>query len=216
MKQFDKDLQYIIHVANLKAVIKYVPVFTALFVLFGSLRAQGIQDNLTVLNRMYGTVIDSLTKEMAEPRLIIPLKKGESVTFLRAGWIDYWTNADRKDLKDTTSHQLNIENFNVKIEYRENGIGLLGLNRFIERRIHLTLKGWIESMDQKQLDTAFNLHKIRQDTISAADLSDLEKSPYSFCRGSFQSRSAWTNFIEPALVIISVGVSIYLFFSVRS
>ena len=216
MKHSDKDLQYINRVANLKAVIKYVQIIAVFLVWAGSLNAQTAPANLTVLNRMYGTVLDSLTGQMNEPVLVIPVEKGEAATFLRAGWIDYRTSAGRQGIKDTTSYRLVIEAFEADTRYLEEGVGLFGLNRNVKRRIHLHLKGWIESVARKEVPGAFNLDKIWQDTVATTDLSVLESGPYSFCKGRFRSRSAWTNFIEPVLVIISVGVSIYLFFSVRS
>ncbi len=216
MKRTDKDLQYRNHVANLKAVIKDVRILVLVLMGIGGLNAQTTPNNLTVLNRMYETVLDSLTGQIAEPELVIPVEKNESATFLRAGWIDYWTSTGRQGIEDTTSHRLVIENFDARIKYLEEGIGLFGFNRNIKRQIHFHLKGWIESTNPKKVGRAFNLNKTWQDTILSTDLSVLEKAPYSFCKGRFQSRSVWTKYIEPALVVISVGVSIYLFFTVRS
>ncbi len=216
MKRTDKDLQYKYTMANLKAALKRLWVITLVLVWTAGLAAQSAPTNLEVLTKLYRVSLDSLTRQMPEPVLDMPVLKGETVTFLRSGWIDYWTTVQRNNVQDTTSRRMVIEQFNAEVSYNEQGVRLFGFTRKMKRQIRFHLKGWIEPATGHKADAAFNIRKTWQDEAGTTEISRLEQGPYMFCKGRFQSRSVWTNFFEPALVLLSVGVSIYLFFSVRS
>ena len=103
----------------------------------------------------------------------------------------------------------------IRPVYNEESLKLLGLNKKIRRELGLSLSGYVKDLGSGTIKSIFDSEKKFEDIISSSDISNLEKSPYTFTRGSFENKLKWTKYIEPGIVVASVSVLIYLFYSMR-
>ncbi len=109
-----------------------------------------------------------------------------------------------------------IAGFDVAICYIERPRFLMGLTSDMERRLRYHLKGWIEDRKREVVLKAFDWQKTVSDTVAANRITQLNRGNYGFLRGREIQASAWSAYLEPALVIGSVSALIYLFFSLRT
>lgn len=110
---------------------------------------------------------------------------------------------------------MHIEQFETGIVYLQNSGGFLYLQTEVSRFNHILLKGWIEEQNEIILKP-IEIHKTFSERDFTEDLSDAELSPYSFTKGKTKENSFWAEVVEPVLVVSTLSVMVYLFFSVRS
>ena len=187
-----------------------------LFVLFGILQAQKNSTNLSIADQMYRQLLDSLVSEIREPQFKAQHLASVDKLFLRSGWIQFWTKAKEDAVQDTTKYVFVAERFGFDVFYKEESARLLGFNNKLLRQAEFSLQGWLEYSQSGKVYKNFSVHKIQCDTVDSRILAKIEKSPFSFTKGTMKTKSVWMRYIEPALVLVTVSTIIYLFFSVRT
>jgi len=178
--------------------------------------AQKVPSNLELLTGKYQSVLDSLTQNMQEPKLVPLVSDKQERAFLRSGWIHFWTGPTTGKVQDSSRYRMMIEAFDPAVFYTEKTFRLFGWSRQLDRFVTFHFKGWIENSSSGRVKTAFDIRRKFRDTVDSGSIDRLEQGPFRFCKGVYQTRSVWTNYIEPALMLISVSTIVYLFFSVRS
>jgi hypothetical protein len=111
---------------------------------------------------------------------------------------------------------LTINQFISKIEYsKPYDKSFLGKN-FVSRKFELELKGQIYSARTDEVIKAIDKDIKYTDEIPYGIIADIEDANYSFSQGKREDFTFWEKIYEPILVIASVGVVVYLFFTQRT
>ena len=163
--------------------------------------------------------MDSIASDLPDSLDVITLEINthdhEVRTFLINQVARYFSKVNCTVSFDSAAYKLVIENFDIKIEYRENNAGMLGLNINLERLIRFASSGFLIDNRKKDIVNTFNYHTEYNDVIKASDLSEVENSPYSFCHGRRVNALAWTKYFKPAVIIASVAGVVLLLFTMR-
>jgi hypothetical protein len=83
------------------------------------------------------------------------------------------------------------------------------------RRGIVQFKGQIFSAKNGNVEKNFRSELSAEDVIPWNTISDLEVSPFGFTTGRRMGAPAWEEFFEPGLVLTSVAILVYLFFTQR-
>lgn len=124
-----------------------------------------------------------------------------------------------RNYNPTSSFQglvLTINQFTTSIKYSKPfEKSFLGKN-FITRRIETELRGQFYSARTEEVKKAIDKKAQYTDEIPYRSIAEIENSNYGFTRGKREDYSFWEKIYEPALVIASVAVVVYLFFTQRT
>jgi len=143
------------------------------------------------------------------------LVEGERKIFLFNSLVRFLDKHNQSVQLDSSDLILVVDRFHIDIAYLEKSLRLLGLNRTIERRVQVTLNGYLRDHMLNRAGRPFTYSTMWDDRISSDRIAEIEKSPYNLFRGRLVKAIYWTKYIEPAVVIVSVATLIYVFFSVR-
>ncbi len=180
----------------------------------------GQQDNnLDWLEKNIDSILDSI--EISE---IISLNNtkfefgavpGEQIGFIKNKIIKYLEEKKNQPISETSVNIFKVEQFNTSIVYQENSTGFLNLNTGYKRLNYIIFDGWVEDTNGKILKS-FKVKKTVTDSLEVENISRLEQGPYSFTRGKTKDLALWNTVVEPVLISGSIGLLVYLLFSVRS
>ena len=124
-----------------------------------------------------------------------------------------------RNYNPTSSFQglvLTINQFTTNIDYTKPfEKSFLGKN-YVSRRIETDLRGQFFSARTKEVKKVIDEKAQYTDDIPYSILSEVEKSNFSFSKGKREDYSFWEKIYEPVLVIASVAVVVYLFFTQRT
>ena len=111
---------------------------------------------------------------------------------------------------------LTINQFKTKIEYsKPYNKSFLGRN-FVARKFVLEINGQIYSAQTEEVINAIEKNIEYTDEIPYGNIGDIEDANYLFSKGKREDYTFWEKVYEPVLVIASVGVVVYLFFTQRT
>jgi hypothetical protein len=111
---------------------------------------------------------------------------------------------------------LTINQFTSKIEYsKPYDKAFLGKS-FVSRKFEIELKGQIYSAHTDEVINAIDKDIKYTDEIPYGIIAEIEDANYSFSQGKREDYTFWEKIYEPVLVIASVGVVVYLFFTQRT
>jgi hypothetical protein len=111
---------------------------------------------------------------------------------------------------------LTINQFKTKIEYsKPYNKSFLGRN-FVARKFVLEINGQIYSAQTEEVINAIEKNIEYTDEIPYGNIGDIEDANYLFSKGKREDYTFWEKVYEPILVIASVGVVVYLFFTQRT
>ncbi len=148
-------------------------------------------------------------------KIVFGFKDDEKRAFLNNTLIRYFARREVILNAANADKILHIERFGVQITYAERISRWLGLDKSYERHVAIQFEGWLEEINQGRIIQAFDFKNQYRDQPGEVKLERIEASSYSFTRGTTADASAWTKYLEPAVVIASVSVLIYLFFNMR-
>ncbi len=118
-------------------------------------------------------------------------------------------------IRAQASRRLRVELFDIAIVYVEDSFWG-GWNSEWSRGIQLRLRGSVVCTGSDSLIHPFDRTLSWRDTIRQSDLRSVEAGDYPFLKGRQTSYNVWSQWIEPALVTISLSAVVYLFFTIRS
>jgi len=111
---------------------------------------------------------------------------------------------------------LTINQFTASIEYSKPfEKSFLGKN-YVTRRIETEVIGQIYLARTEEVKKVINKKTLYADDIPYGIVTEIENVNYGFSRGKREDYSFWEKIYEPVLVIASVGVVVYLFFTQRT
>ncbi len=210
-------MQKNVHYANFPAVKISKIVYLLLIIPMLSL-AQSPQRNYDWIESNVIELLDSLQvkESIGEKSFTINLGavKGEQKGFIKNLLLRYFENNLGNPVGDNAPI-IHIEQFNTGIVYEQKSYGFLNLGTNYLRKNNIVLNGWIENENSRPV-RSFSINKIFKEEIEGDDFSTLEESPYRFTKGQTKDLSFWTSTLEPVMVGATIGVVVYLFFSVRS
>ena len=124
-----------------------------------------------------------------------------------------------RNYNPTSSFQglvLTINQFTTSIEYSKPfEKSFLGKN-FVTRRIETEITGQFYSARTDEVKKVIDKKTHYKDDIPYGMVAEIENVNYGFSKGKREDYSFWEKIYEPVLVIASVGVVVYLFFTQRT
>lgn len=197
-----------------------------LFIICSSLPVRG-QNNLDI--------IDSLTKKIIEDEVLnyknefpetlaikIDFSNLETVEYLRVAignalrtnflqvYRNYNTLSSFQDLV------LEVVIFNVDIDYsKPYGKALFG-DSFSKREIYVELIGQLFDAKSGEIKRKIEGKRKYIDEINYDLIDTFEQSNYHFTRGKRLGYTNWEKYLEPTIILTTVALVIYLFFSQRT
>jgi hypothetical protein len=111
---------------------------------------------------------------------------------------------------------LEITKFAVNLSYGQSGEDIERDNDYIGRNIVVQILGQIYNLETGRILKSVDGTNSYYDEIEYRQIDTIEKSPYSFTRGIKGEYSNWQSWIEPVIVVASVAVSVFLFFTLRT
>jgi len=200
--------------------VKIVHLIIGLFFLPFLLLASENENNLTWIENNLNSIFDSLKiadhSTLENTELDFGKVNGDKFGFIKNQIIKYYDSEDINNHAKKDSVLFRIEQFDIEIVYEQSSAGFLNLETKTVRKNTINLAGWIENKSNNSVIKSLNIYKTFSEKLTTNNISQLEESPYSFTKGETNELSLWVNIIEPAMVISSVAVVVYLFFSVRS
>jgi len=176
--------------------------------------------NETMVDSLLFKALDSLQVsryfDSTGVQIILSSINPEKQAFCRTALIRYFNERHIPVFQIKKPAQLALETFSPKVEYFEPAKEILGFGSKVKRRISLRLSGWITASDATRGNVALEISLQKNDLVKKQQIPKLEESPYLFVKGKWVSYSRWTRFLQPAIVLGSVSVLVYLFFSLRS
>lgn len=173
---------------------------------------QWVESNLAVL---FDSLEISRQINLNDTKIEVGAVKGEQSGFIKNKIINYLEGSADQYFEQDSLKIFRVEQFHTEIVYQQNSYGMLGLQSGYFRENHIEFKGWIENAEGKILKS-IDVIKTVTDSLEADNIPFLDKSPYSFSKGRIQDLSLWSRVIEPLLVTSTIGVMVYLLYSVRS
>jgi hypothetical protein len=111
---------------------------------------------------------------------------------------------------------LEITKFAVNLTYGQSGENIRRDDDYIGRNIVVHISGQIYNLETGEILKSVDGTNSYYDEIEYQQIDIIEKSPYSFTRGIKGEYSNWERWIEPVIVVASVAVSLFLFFTLRT
>jgi len=124
-----------------------------------------------------------------------------------------------RNYNPTSSFQglvITINQFNIDIEYSKPFEKSLFGKNYVTRHINTEMKGQFYSARTHEIKFIIDNKTTYTDDVPYEIISDIENSTYEFAKGKREDYSFWEKIYEPALVIASVAVVVYLFFTQRT
>lgn len=188
-------------------------------IIFQTAFGQSVDSNHDIIRDQIISGLDSLQMaDLVKPsklKIVFGMPDGEKRAFLNSTLIQYFARREITINSANADKVLHIERFDVQITYAERISRWLGLEKSYERHVDIQIEGWLEEINQGRIIKAFDFKRQYRDQPGEVKLERIEASNYSFTRGAIADTSAWTKYLEPAVVIASVSVLIYLFFNMR-
>ncbi len=176
--------------------------------------------------RSNGMVVDSLLLNVFDSVLV------ESCDGDSGAWaFEATVPAEKKQLLQSAFHaflarrkgtvrpralrQLQVELFDIDIVYVEDSFRG-GWDSEWSRVIQVRLRGSFHCVAGDTVIYPFDRTLTWRDTVRQENLQSIEAEGYPSLKGRHSSYNVWSQWIEPALVTISLSAVVYLFFTIRS
>lgn len=141
----------------------------------------------------------------------------EQKAFCRSRIIKYFDLHKLQSADTAKDSRLVIQQFEPQIKYFESVGQLLGAGKKVKRQVNLKFSAYLANAKKLSSNGGyweFNLKKV--DQVDRTKIGNLEQSPFTFTRGDWASFSAWTRILQPMVIIGSMTILVYLFYSLRS
>lgn len=206
-------------ITNLK-IVKIIQLFIGLVVIPFSILAAEKENNLHWIENNLVSIFDSLKiaefANVEDIELDFSRVRGEKFGFIKNQVIKYINTKKTTAPVNLDSILFRIEQFDTRLVYQQSSTGFLNLGTEYTRENIVILSGWLEDKSENRILRSLNIKKTFSEKLGSENFTELEQSPYNFTKGEKEELSIWAEIVEPALVISSVGIIVYLFFSVRS
>lgn len=163
-------------------------------------------------------VLDSIALKLPDHVDVIALdfnNNEEIKSFLLNQFVKYFTKYNITISLDSAAFKVVLENINIKTEYQETKRGILGLSSKIKRIILYNVSGYIIDSNKMDIIDTIQFESIYDDVVKTSELSMIEDSQYTFCRGTMINALSWTKYIEPGIVLASIAGIVFLLFTMR-
>lgn len=200
--------------------MKIIIVVACIVLVSGFCFAGDQEGNLKWIENNIDSIFDSLkineVASLEDTKIEIGAVQGEQAGFIKNKIIKFLDKNKRQDTgKQPIDKIFRVEQFATEIVYHENSYGFLNLQTGFQRENHINFNGWIEDESGKIL-ISIKVNKTIADSLFIDNIPEIEKSPYSFTRGRTKNLALWNKVVEPVLVSGTVGLMVYLLFTVRS
>ena len=206
-------------IPNLNAV-KIIYYFLGIFLFPVLLSASNNVNNLQWIENNLVTIFDSVNvsgySNLANTEFEFGSVYGDKFGFIESQLIKYFDANKTSGAHQQDSTLLRIELFDTGIVYEQKSTGFLNLETEYIRKNKITLTGWLENKKNHEILLSLDVNKTFSELLNTDNFSELEESPYSFTIGTTTELSLWQEVLEPVMVVTSVAVIVYLFYTVRS
>jgi hypothetical protein len=183
-----------------------------LFIIFNYAYPQSSINNLKLLHKLSSEISDSLIFNIGCKNCCYQINSTESKWILEE---EFLMNAEKKNLILKNCDSLNegiqifIENVNIEYSYINSD--------YVLRKGNMSVSSIIKNLD-KNVSRRYEVELT--DTVFINSISSLESSNFNLTRGIHKNISTNNNFfnkiLEPALILMSSTLIIFLLFTVRS
>ena len=182
------------------------------------LRAQMPLSNEQVIENLLFKALDSLEIIQSGPEFKFKFEtlNDEQKAFCKSRLIKYFGSKGFKAQTDSAAKILVIQEFRPKIKYFESIGQLVGAGKMIRREVRLKLSAYLDGRQPVYAKKYWQVEMIHKDKIDRTKVQKIEQSPFTFTHGKWESFSRWTRFLQPVIIIGSISVLIYLFYSLRT
>lgn len=206
-------------IPNFNAV-KIIYYFLGLLLIPVLSSASNNVNNLQWIENNLVTIFDSVNvagySDLANTEFEFGSVYGDKFGFIESQLIKYFDASNSAVNHQEDSTLLRIELFDTGIVYVQKSTGFLNLETEYIRKNNITLTGWLENKKNHEILLSVDVNKTFSELLYADKFTELEKSPYSFTKGTTTELSLWQEVLEPVMVVTSVAVIVYLFYTVRS
>ncbi len=178
-----------------------------------------VPGNEAVVDSLFSRMLDSLhvTNVFDSTGVVLHLEhlNPEKQAYCKTRLLAYLARRNIPTRQNGVKAVFAVEEMRVHVTYGETPAAVLGFRANVNRRISLLIKGWMQRNNgSKQIYLEWSGQ--HSDTVNKALIPRLEESPYFFVRGKWVSFSRWSRFLQPAILIGSVSILIYLFYILRT
>jgi len=183
--------------------------------------AQQVVPNQKVIENLFFQALDSILIDEAirtgSPNYDFENLNDEQKSFCRSRIVKYFDQKKLQPSDKVENRKLIIQQFEPQIKYFESVGQLFGAGKRIKRQISLKFSAYLSDPEKLSDNAAYWELNLKQvDQVDRTKIRSLEQSPYSFTRGNWASFSAWTRILQPMVIIGSMTILVYLFYSLRS
>ncbi len=183
------------------------------------LSAQEIKTNLQYAEEALAEISDSLIYSYKRDNGELGIRTGEGgqgeLQLMETVFVQRCVENQVNVRIDSPRVLFHIEQVDISFKYEKTQSNTIGYDDGLYRHLTVVVTGWIEDYLKNQ-KKPLKLKKQKKDIIEAHRIDKMETDHYSFVRGQKQPGSLWQVMVEPVIVIGSVAIIIYLFFSQRT
>ncbi len=188
---------------------------------FVFLWAQPPVTNQTAIETLFFKALDSVLTAAAIPGQSLNIEfenlNDEQKAFCRSRLFKFFDQQNFQLTDKNKGQRLVIQQFEPQIKYFESMGQMLGAGKSIKRRVSLKFSAYLVDLPEREARGRYwELKLWHEDQVDRTRIRSLEQSPFSFTRGNWVSFSAWTRILQPMVVIGSLTIVVYLFYSLRS
>lgn len=196
-----------------------ITILVVLFLFYGITNAENNVKNVELAEKMLVEINDSLIAIYGDENTDLGVRTAEGgfgeLQFLESTFLQRCYEKKVAVRIDNPAVLFFFEKVNFLVDYTPTKEHLFGYDNALKRNISVTINGWIED-SRADLKAPLKISRHISDMIDADRINALEKDGYDFLTGRRNSGGIWNAIIEPVIVIGSVSVIIYLFFTQRS
>ena len=179
---------------------------------------QNNKTNRNIIKTIVHEILDNSLKSL-EPENLFYLQKNEnkSEIFFENIILEYLKSKDKSVIFSESIYKAGSNGFfmdikfnNIEINYKE------AKNGMYERNLNIELYVKIVDIETKELKFIKNFKKSCNDLITKNMVVSQLNLKESFLKGTLIESRGLKKILEPALVIISSSIIVYLFYSIRS
>ncbi|MBN2423890.1 MAG: hypothetical protein JXR46_08335 [Calditrichaceae bacterium] len=203
---------------DLNRLIK-ITVLVVLILFYGISNAENNLKNVELAEKMLTEIIDSLITVHVTGNTDLGVRTAEGgygeLQFLESAFLQRCYEKKVAVRIDSPAVLFFFERVNFLVDYTPTKEHLFGYDNALKRNISVTINGWIEDF-RADLKAPLKINRHISDIIDGDRINALEKDGYDFLTGRRHSGGIWSAIVEPVIIIGSVSVIIYLFFTQRS
>ena len=179
-------------------------------------------DNLTVLNRLAATVVDSIIVHLSPDSATSVTIQSQSQQHAGNWWIENWL---LRKLKERGVSQIYInqpqspgDGLNIEFQIRSLGVQYnpIAKKGLVERQVQVSLDVRVVEKPTGLVRVFDKISELSSDTVAVSIVQALEQKDFSFTMAVMPEQRGIRKYLEPFIAITTTTGIVFLFFHMRS